>query len=437
MAIFSRRDIQRMIFGLSDFLPRGKLGGIVDRLNLQSVQALDAEWELAILFALRGSGCIKYEPNLGGPSKIDILFRDNQDTYSEFLADVTCVSEEGLNKQNPSDFLQVEFIRLMRALGHSGNGCHLQIGGENKGVYPDQWVRLKLPGNKDITAIFEKELPTFQSEIASNPAIKRTLPIKTDRMDVLITYDPRSWAFGWGHASYDVPYSLTRNPVRNALKRKIGQLERSGYSGVKGIFLCDGGCSVLKRTTQSISGFSLTAILKDFMREHTAISFVITLLSERRSSTYQLTGTLTVNPEAKHKPKEPLLDILREIPKELPVPVSDSKNARNWLGRGMDEGKSFFGGLRMDSQTVRISSRTLHELLAGRIDQRRFLEGHGFVPSEGQSSASNPFATKLDQGRLISEVTVEKMENHDDDWITIHFGEEDAAISKFRKPGSA
>ena len=59
------------------------------------------------------------------------------------------------------------------------------------------------------------------------------------------------------------------------------------------------------------------------------------------------------------------------------------------------------------------------------------------MPSEGQSSASNPFATKLDQGRLISEVSVEKMENLDDDWITIRFGEEDAAISKFRKPGSA
>jgi hypothetical protein len=84
---------------------------------------------------------------------------------------------------------------------------------------------------------------------------------------------------------------------------------------------------------------------------------------------------------------------------------------------------------------VRISARALVELLAGKVNQREFFEIHGFVPSElFAADASNPFSVALNRGRLISEVSLERSEIEDDDWITFELRGPDPAISPFTIP---
>jgi hypothetical protein len=74
---------------------------------------------------------------------------------------------------------------------------------------------------------------------------------------------------------------------------------------------------------------------------------------------------------------------------------------------------------------VKMSARMLLELLAGTKTLEEFEEDYSLEKN------GNPFRRMLDQGRLISEVTVEHQPDKDDDLITIRFGMPDPAVSPF------
>jgi hypothetical protein len=91
-----------------------------------------------------------------------------------------------------------------------------------------------------------------------------------------------------------------------------------------------------------------------------------------------------------------------------------------------------FGGAKVSGRSIRISARTLLELLAGKLDQETFLKAHGLVPSELTNTPYNFFLEKLERGQLLIDAEVEHIPDEDDDWIVFHFGELDTAISPFR-----
>lgn len=235
-----------------------------------------------------------------------------------------------------------------------------------------------------------------------------------------------------------MPYSVTRNAVFQALQRKYNQIEKAGYAGIKGIILCDAGASIIRHTIASAAAYSLEDILREFFQSHPAVSFVVTLFVQREGlsdSTYHIRGGFAHSPSATHPVPLPLKEEVTRIPEFLPKPVSDGLNARVWIASHRAPlGKSFFGGYQMTDKTVRISVRAVQELLAGRVDQNRFLTAHGFAPAKEEPVALNPFEKALSEGRLIEKIEVEKVEDKDDDWLTFHFGDADAAISKIKKP---
>ena len=102
------------------------------------------------------------------------------------------------------------------------------------------------------------------------------------------------------------------------------------------------------------------------------------------------------------------------------------------------EGQSFFGGYSITNDEIRISARTLLDFFAGRISHQQFLAAYHFVPGgDGHSNTWNPFDRKRKEGRLITEITIEKRSTeHDDDWLVIRFGAPDPAISPYSAPGS-
>jgi len=82
----------------------------------------------------------------------------------------------------------------------------------------------------------------------------------------------------------------------------------------------------------------------------------------------------------------------------------------------------------MSERKLKMSLRTVQEVLAGRIDPATFDQAHGF-------DHRNPFLRNLEAGRLIAAVDVQKSENHeDDDWMVFTFGDPDPAVSPFRTP---
>ena len=85
----------------------------------------------------------------------------------------------------------------------------------------------------------------------------------------------------------------------------------------------------------------------------------------------------------------------------------------------------------MTRNEVRISARELLDLLAGRLDQRRFAEHHD------AGGGTNIFSIFRSQGRMITAASVEHSPEEDDDRVILQFGAGDPAVSKFRVPKSA
>ena len=85
----------------------------------------------------------------------------------------------------------------------------------------------------------------------------------------------------------------------------------------------------------------------------------------------------------------------------------------------------------MSDNEIKISSRTILDVLAGKISQEDFIKSK-FHPLVG-----NPFENKLKQGKLITSIEIEKCEGENDDELMVFkFGEADVAISDFESPSN-
>jgi len=78
----------------------------------------------------------------------------------------------------------------------------------------------------------------------------------------------------------------------------------------------------------------------------------------------------------------------------------------------------------MSGNKIKLSSRTILDLLAGNITYEEFPEAY-----------KNYFKRRASEGKLIDEIKIEKApDEEDDDWLIIEFGEPDAAVSPFKMP---
>ena len=84
----------------------------------------------------------------------------------------------------------------------------------------------------------------------------------------------------------------------------------------------------------------------------------------------------------------------------------------------------------MNDKRVRISSRAVQELLAGRLTQTEFDRLHGW-DAAADPRGTNPFATALAKGLSFSSVTHIAADDKDDDWLEFQLDGPDAAISPF------
>ena len=84
----------------------------------------------------------------------------------------------------------------------------------------------------------------------------------------------------------------------------------------------------------------------------------------------------------------------------------------------------------MTGRSLRMSTRTLLELLAGKMPIDEFTKTHALDPR----TPVNPFMQRLRNGQLITAISVHPQPDQDDDEVTIEFGDPDPAVSAFRMP---
>jgi hypothetical protein len=444
--IFARRSIQRFIDRISMTLPPDTIRKLVQKLNRNDRASLDFEWEVAVLFALDQLGKIDYEDSHGGKSHPDVTFRMPGQKAVGFIADIATVSDRGLEDENPTRMLE-EFLRTKaKALGIPGGFQH-QIAGAPIGKrYGDRKVKLAMPRRNELHAFLEKHVTPRLREIKRTDPDQARIPINEGPYQFSITYRKGAATSGGGHLSYTAAYSLTKNPIYTSLKDKARRLRQSGFDGCKGIILCDGSCHLFRSQLTGVENYTAQQIIEAFMRNNSSISFVATLWVEHpfnvfgRSESRQLRLKVIRNPAARFPLTDEMAQPLIQIPDLLPGPVNDALNAAIRIEEGKyGIGATHYGGYELSignsSGSIRISSRALLDLLAGKIEPSRFAQDHGFALPETGKGMNNPFKTALAQGMTIETVLVERTENEDDDWITFKFSGPDPAITPFRRSG--
>ena len=441
MAIFSRRDVQGMINSLADSLSAKQVEDLVGKLNNgDSNEILATEWETVILAAFRQIGRVQYERDFGGGRRPDLFFQMGESGNFEFIADITTVSDADAHDSNAYEEFCEAIRRFLHKRGHIGAGINVDVVHQETGEYRDSKIKLLLPPKGEINQFVKSELGWFLSQITKEP--DKDAVLKYDRKEIRfsILYNSKEKRFSGGHhIDYTVPYSERRNPLMNSLRRKREQLSKSGFTGLRGIIVCDGNCEALKERNAVAGMHGCSEIIEPFLKSYKSVLFVLVLRIEEKHTAFSFKYSIQICPKLywNFATDKSLFGqtkrVLDRMLNKLPIPESTPRNAIRWLARNRNIGRPL-GGYSMKGNTIKISARALTELLAGKIEPEQFLKEHGFRPIQEGHKAIPFFEIQLEQGNLLKNAFVEPDEHKDDDWIVLEYAGPDPAISPFRIP---
>jgi hypothetical protein len=267
--------------------------------------------------------------------------------------------------------------------------------------------------------------------------------VNRENIKVRIEYNPTRRFASAGYLDYSVIFSRTQNVIYSQLESKRRQLVTTGYGGPIGIFLCDGDCRLLQESAirKTSGSYTNNDIIHHFLSEDRSVGFVVTFVSEEDEPKRVLlrSGQRKFKVSARLYKGTSFIDtigigeLVEKAKTFFPHPERDACNAMHFLrGRKPWEGVSFLGGHQMKSDEstsqIKISAREVLYLLAGKLSYAEFMKSHGFDPT------ANPFSLALNKGQLVDEVSIEKSDFKDDDWMVFKLKGPDPAISRFREP---
>lgn len=441
MAIFSRRDLQRMLDSNRRVLSAEAMSQHIKSLNRSTPETISTEWEVAVLYGLSHIGKADYEPAEGFPGRLDVVF-EGKSVDIDFRGDIFAVTDLGVDAENPKEAFFAEMARQARKMGlPSLAGFDVQIGRRSEGSGRRRKDFLALPPAGQIKNLLGKEYRDFLAQVRNEGSRHHSFEKREKGIDVAIRYRPGGDSVSAGYPGYAVPVSLTRNSLYNSLHGKAGQLKDAGATGTTILFACDGGSdSIRYKTGTGPHSYTRQQIVSEFFRNHSSVSAVCILTVERTSSPQSLVPfsgppavrvECLVNKGVSPQTQQRLGQLCEELLAVMPQPEAEVINAIHWLrSKKRKVGRSRYGGSMSTEREVRVSARAVQELLAGRISAEKFLTDHGW--QAGSPGTVSPFDYALRTGRVIDGATVEKSPDRDDDVLVFHFSEEDPALAPFK-----
>lgn len=436
--IFHRRALQRRLTELRAVLGDEAIDNLAGRLNRPGKDRIAAMWELAVFHGLSKYGSLQSEVELTSGRRPDIQFHGHD---LQIIADVTAVSDEGLDQDNPYHELSQLIEAAKKKLGLPIGGLDLRIRHRNESTKRGTRTVLKLPPRQKLREFVDHEVLPILREQAAAGQLPLSVVIDDEDVGVVITIDPSKSPYSSaGFTAYDLPTIKDRNPLYRALKAKADQLR--GAPGLNGIIVGDADCVALSERSQRGSGVSTGMIVKEFFRQHTSVDFVV-LLSVREG----LRNWFDVTPPERKNHlclfvrdgctfTSQLSALFNEITEHFPKPAMMPVNGA-YRAREKGYGLGHHGGYKTTgSDMVRIGLRELTEVLAG----LRTLQDNGAKPIEAGGSQhqqhnipQSVILNNLKLGRLpVSMDIIKTDENDNDDWVEINFGEVDPAIAPLR-----
>lgn len=444
--VFSRRAVQGCINALQQTLDLSQLAALVNRLNARDESRLDAMWEVALLSALSKAGDLQHEEPLANGRCPDISWKIKQpDGVSlAIIGDITTISDDGLEDQNPFKLVSSEIVRLASKFGLRPGSFWVDVRGKTVGQPNKSKMRLMLPEKSALINFIKTELEPWVRNIKTSSAAKSVFEHPEDSIGLKVVYDP-NWENGGGsYTSYTVATSKAINPLFSALKGKVKQLNGAPNDAIRIIFACDGGCNLIRQGRSGKSHYTYNSIevAEDFLRQNSSIDFVLLStinethhpfgLPTKYNMSYELVcappnyRSARVTTESIETLTKALNDALPHIPRPLRPAYNAAAHLKN-AGIGHDR----LGGYSMQGNKITISSRGLIKFLAGQISAEEFNKAHRW---ELSGIDQNPFARHLNSGLMISKIEVNSGNDNDDDEITFTIDKWDAASSPFAIP---
>lgn len=437
MAIFSRRTLQRLLDeSCASGLPRDRAASMIRSINAHSHEALENEWELVAFAALSRVASTRYEPDLGGPTRPDILLQDRSRRFPPILLEVATVSDRGLDDSNPVHELFDAIVAAARKSGVPPNSLALDVPAQKPGPRQPARSSLPIPSKGEIHIFVKKNIQPFLKCVAASPGVPAHLEVRRRRVALDLKYDPTQ---AWSRLSY-VGYSpdtVRRNPIWNRLGAKTKQLSRAGHRGPAGVLLCDAGCSRMRDAS------FVGRVCTEVFRNHSEVSFIAVANVSSRSSmarySLRVSARVHLNPKAAHPTPDGfdslLISALEALPQARSTPSEAYGNLRRRPGPLWG---SLYGGWKGSQKEFRMSVRTAQMLLAESLDLSEYLEAHQLSDMPRSRGVPNYLAGMLRAGHTIVSSRVERLPDVDDDWLVLTFSERpDPALAGLVLPSSA
>ena len=395
-----------------------------------------AMWEVVVLHALSGLGSIRNEVPLSSGRRPDIAFASPE---LSFVADITSVSDDGLDSRNPFSTLMQEIEATKTRLGLAVGGLHLDVQSVREQRRRGTVTTLRLPERARIPDFVREEiLPQLRQQIAADEPILR-ISLEDENVGLSITINPRKSPYNSGHyAAYDIPTIRDKNPLYSAMKGKADQLRAA--DSLKGIIVGDAACRALADRGPGGDGLSARPIAAELLRQYSSIDFVLLLSVREAQHNWMRPGRpergnwALLEMREGHAQAAVFDALFRQMMAALPPPVMmPSNGALRAQEPGYDLGHH--GGYQLGGRKVRIGARELIEVLAGQrslADDGAKFPGRGSAPVR-PNMVQAAFARNLAEGRLPASITVIPTdENDSDDWIEFEFGDVDPAIAPLK-----
>ncbi|ROM52840.1 hypothetical protein BK649_12220 [Pseudomonas canadensis] len=436
--IYQRRAIQRRLNELRDVLDGEAVDKLVERLNRADKDRVAAMWELVVLHGLSKCGLLQSEVALESLRRPDIFFELGA---LRLTADVTAVSDEGLDKDNPYSELSQLIEAAKNKLKLPMGGLDLRVRSKHERTKRGVRTVLLLPPRGKLQEFVRQTIePQLRMQLNAGE-FPLSISIDDNDIGLDITIDPTKSPYNSASfAAYDMPSIKDRNPLYSALKAKAEQLR--GAYGITGVIVGDGDCVALSGRSTSSDQLSTSQIVEEFFRQFSSVDFVL-LLSVRESRhgwmpfqapVKQNDASLFVRPECDARAELNTLfqTMMEHFPKPVMMPVNGALRAReDTYDLGHHGGYSMRG-----SDVIRLGLREFMEIFAG----LRSLQDNGARNVDAaRKSPQKPshlqavVLSNLMAGRLPISIEIIKTDEDDnDDWVEIRFGKIDPAIAPLR-----
>jgi hypothetical protein len=433
--IYRRRALQRRIDELRGVMDSDVVDKLAVRLNRAGKDRVAAMWELVVLHGLSKCGSLQSEVPLASLRRPDVLFERGA---LRLIADVTSVSDEGLDEANPyhelSQLIEAAKNKLKLPIG----GLDLRIRAKHDHTKRGTRTVLLLPSRGKLQEFVGRMVVPQLREQMTTGAFPLRIVIDDDGVGLDITIDPTKSPYSsGGFAAYDVPKIKDRNPLFNALKAKADQLR--GASGITGVIVGDGDCVALSGRSANWDAVSTEQVVAEFFRQFSSVDFVLLLSVRERSHggtlhsppVRQNHASLFAREECGARAELSTLfqAMIEHFPRPVMMPVNGALRAREDVYDLGHHGAYFMSG----SNVVRLALREFTEIFAGlrslQDNGAKYVEAARKLPQE-PNYLQAIVLRNLMAGRLPESIEIIKTgEEDNDDWVEIRFGDIDPAIA--------